>query len=389
MIRIHFQLLRLAMVFAVSTALIVGTGCAGQRHSVDAVPGSTGQAGDEDHLDWHDASRLTMEGRGWAETSAPYRRLPARAEGLVPPQVWSLARHTAGIAVRFVSDSPRIAARWDGGSAMYHMAATGNSGLDLYVRDGDGWRFRAVGKPDAQTTTRVLVADGPAAPTEYLLYLPLYHEVTELSIGVEPGASLQPAAARPESRRRLMVFYGTSITQGGCACRAGMCHVAILGRWFDREVINLGFSGAGKMDPAMADLLTELDAAVYVLECLPNMTTAMVQTRVAPFVRTLRQRRPATPIVLVESPFSPETSPGTAALRQVYATLVADGVTGLHLLPGAGQLDGLENGTVDGVHPTDLGFLRMARAYRPCLERILGPAIGLGQGSQVQELVSR
>jgi lysophospholipase L1-like esterase len=320
---------------------------------------------------WYDAKELTIEGKGWADTEAFYRRLPARAKDVVPDAVWSLSKHTAGIAVRFVTNSPRIAATWDGGGAMNHMAATGNSGLDLYARRDGQWVFCGVGRPNTEKTTADVAKGLGTERTEYMLYLPLYNGTAELQIGIEPGATLATAPPRPAEQARPIVFYGTSITQGGCASRTGMCHAAILGRWLNREVINLGFSGAGKMEPALVDLLSELDPAVYVLEALPNMTTELVRERIQPSVRRLRQARPDTPILLVESPLHPDTNPGNPALREAFNALKQDGVKNLYYLEGKDQLAGPENGTVDGVHPTDLGFYRMAVAYRPMLERIL------------------
>ncbi len=329
-----------------------------------------GQADDaQQPTQWSEATALTIEGRGWFDPSRPYRRLPARAEAQVTPAVWKAGQHAAGIAVRFVTDSTSIAAQWDGGRPMAHMAATANCGLDLYRREGDRWVFCGVGKPRPWRTTATLTSRLRGELTEYLLYLPLYHSISSLRLGVDRGSRLEPASPRGH---RPIVFYGTSMTQGGCASRAGMGHVTILGRRLDREVINLGFSGAGKMELEMAALLGELDAAMYVLECLPNMTTEMVRDRVAPFVRHLRGLRPQTPILLVESPLGGAGNPGNAALREAFEALEAEGVSGLHYLPGAGQLDGVENGTVDGVHPTDLGFERMAAAYEPVLRRILG-----------------
>ncbi|MCP4247977.1 MAG: hypothetical protein GY778_13095, partial [bacterium] len=278
---------------------------------------------------------------------------------------------TAGIAVRFVSDSKQIGALWNGGGAMNHMAATGNSGLDLYARRDGRWVFCGVGRPNPKKTMAILAGDLAETPTEYLLYLPLYNKVTELRIGVTSQATMALPTDRPAGRSKPIVFYGTSITQGGCAARAGMGHTAILGRWLDREVINLGFSGSGKMEPELAELLGELDAAVFVLECLPNMTTEMVCDRVQPFVRLLRRARPDTPILLVESPFAIGSNPGNQTLRHAFEDLTEQGVRHLHYLPGDAQLAGAENGTVDGVHPTDLGFFRMAVTYRPVLEAIL------------------
>ena len=344
--------------------------------SASAVAGTVVDAADATRepnstLLWYDARRLVVEGKGWTDTETFFERLPARAKPLVTEMVRTLSKRTAGLAVRFATDSKTIAAIWDGGGAMNHMAATGNSGLDLYVRHDGKWVFRAVGRPQTTRTTATLAGGLSGGVNEYLLYLPLYADVTELLIGIEPNAQMIRPPARPADRARPIVFYGTSITQGGCASRAGMCHPAILGRRYDREVINLGFSGSGKMEPEMADLLGELDAAVFVLECLPNLTTDMVRERVRPFVRKLRGARPATPILLVENPLQGADSAGNRALREAFADLQEEGVGGLHYLPSGLQLAGEENGTVDGVHPTDLGFHRMATAYEPILGSML------------------
>jgi lysophospholipase L1-like esterase len=152
-----------------------------------------------------------------------------------------------------------------------------------------------------------------------------------------------------------------------------MSHAAILARRLDREVINLGFSGSGKMEPALADLIAGIDASVYVLECLPNMTMEMVEERIDPFVRRLRRDHPATPILLVENLVKPTEAPQNAALRTVRDRLLAEGITGLHYLPSGNCLHTPgEEGTVDGVHPTDLGFVRIAESYEPVLRELLG-----------------
>lgn len=338
-----------------------------------AISADLAQREPESDLLWYDAQKLAVEGKGWTDTENFFERLPARAKGSVPEMVWTLNSRTAGIAIRFSTDSKRIGAIWDGGGAMNHMAATANSGLDLYAKRDGQWDFAGVGRPQTQRTVADVAKSLSGEMTEYLLYLPLYNTVTELRIGIEPGAVMVTPPPRPAASARPIVFYGTSMTQGGCASRSGMCHPAILGRWFDHHVINLGFSGSGKMEPALADLLCEIDGAIYVLECLPNMTTEMVRDRVQPFVQTLRKAKPDTPILLVESPLNPQNNDGNQALREAYTTLIEQGVNRLYYLPGEPQLSGEENGTVDGVHPTDLGFYRIAKAYEPILRAILTP----------------
>jgi lysophospholipase L1-like esterase len=177
-----------------------------------------------------------------------------------------------------------------------------------------------------------------------------------------------------------LVFYGTSITQGGCASRPGMVHTAILGRRFERPVINLGFSGNGRMEPELARLLAKLDPAVYVIECLPNMGGPEVAERTEPLVRTLREAHPTTPIVLVEDPtYSHVMLPAVrqrmeerrAALRKAFDRLQSAGVKDLHYIPGNQGYGDDGEATVDGVHATDLGYQRLADSYQPVLSRVL------------------
>lgn len=325
----------------------------------------------------YDAKNLRVEGKGWADTETFYERLPARAKSQVSPAVRDLCAHSAGIAVRFVTDAKKIHVAWKvGGFDMKHMPWTGIRGLDLYARRNGKWEFAGSGVPrnDTSTTGTIghYVPEMSGAPTEFMLYLPLYDRTRDLKILLPEDAFLAPAPPRPADRAKPIVFYGTSITQGGCASRTGMCHAAILGRWLDREVINLGFSGSGKMEPVMADLLAELDPCLYVLECLPNMDAEMVAERVEPTVKTLRKAHPKTPILLVENPIPFADKSLNAELRKVYQRITEQGIPEVYYLPGEKQFAGVEDCTVDGVHPTDLGFERMARVYYPVLAGILG-----------------
>lgn len=327
-------------------------------------------------LFWVDATELGLEGQGWTETNSPYDRLPARAEGSVTPAVWTLQHHSAGLCLRFETNSSQIHANWDGGYSMYHMPRSGMSGLDVYAWIDGSWKWQSIGKPNTTRTIKQIATASSNGFIEYLVFLPLYTPVTEMKLGFVEGST-----ARPSTRVRPgkpIVAYGTSITQGGCASRTGMGHYAILSRHLDREIINLGFSGAGKMEPEMAELIRELDAELYVFECLPNMTNAMVIERVAPFVRLVREVRPDTPILLAEHcNFSPSFSKNVE-LKKVFDALIAEGVTELYYLPsekdGQGMLTTPEEGTVDGTHPTDYGFAWMANYFEPVLRELLeGP----------------
>lgn len=336
-------------------------------------------------IEWHAASELTLEGQAWKDVAAPFDRFPSRAEGVVRERVWSLSRDSAGLCLRFASDAPEIHARWSltkESLAMPHMPATGVSGVDLYVRHAGGLRWLGTGKPERQTGNVTRLARGlDASWREYVLYLPLYNGTASIEVGVPAGSHIKPGAKRAESARAPIVFYGTSITQGACASRPGMAHTAILGRRLEREVVNLGFSGSGTMDLEVGQLMGEIDAAVYVIDCLPNMGAKQVAERTEPLVKLLRKARPEVPILLVEdrsygSAFleagaRARNESSRAALRAAYEALQAEGVTGLAYLPGAGLVGDDGEGLVDGSHPSDLGFVRQADAFQGVLKRLL------------------
>lgn len=334
---------------------------------------------------WYDASRLTIEGKGWTATESFYDRLPVKAKGVVTKGVWGLSKDSSGMAIRFVTDAGKIMARWTLTSenlAMNHMPATGVSGLDLYVKEQDVWHWIGVGRPTKTPTNEVTLVEGvPNGVHEYMLYLPLYNGVKTVELGIASKTFLAVAPARPPGQDKPVCVYGTSIVQGGCASRPGMAHVAILGRMLDRPTINLGFSGNGKMEPEMASLLAELDVAVYVLDCLPNMTADMVAERVVPFVQCLSKARPGIPIILVENviyqngyvlPRQREAyADKNLQLRQACQRLQSQGTRDLHYVT-CEQLLGVDGeATVDGCHPTDLGFWRFAAALRPEVRKVL------------------
>jgi hypothetical protein len=351
--------------------------------AADAIDPAKAKADPGGAILWYDLRLLDVEGKGWEATRAPYDRLPAKADKMVRGPVWGLSRHSTGMCARFVTDATAIQARWTVTSdrlAMPHMPATGVSGLDLYTRltpDGS-WQWLGIGRPtQAPTNTATLVSGLSPGKREFLLYLPLYNGVSSVEIGIPKGSTLAKGPHRPAERQKPIVFYGTSITQGGCASRPGMVHTAILGRKLNRPVINLGFSGNGKMDLEVAQLLAELDPAVYVIDCLPNMAAKDVEERAEPFVRILLKAHPKTPILLVEDrtyanagaleSLRQRQAASRAALRKVYDKLVAEKAGSLHYLPGDKLLGDDGEATVDGSHPTDLGFVRQADAFQPAL----------------------
>jgi lysophospholipase L1-like esterase len=346
---------------------------------------SIAQAQARQAVTWHDVSTWGVEGKGWSDTERFYDRFPARAKGKAPESVWNLSRQSAGMCVRFRTDSPSIHLRMDllsANLALPHMPATGVSGFDLYTlytRDGRGrWQWVKQAMPTAQHVEGNLIGGLAPGMKEFVGYLPLYNGVNKLEVGVEEGAKLEPVAPRTTTP---IVFYGTSICQGACASRPGIAYTAIVGRMLDQPVINLGFSGSGRMDSGVVELLAELDPSVYVIDCLPNMDAAMVKERTEPLVRTLRTARPSAPILLVEdrtfaqAPVVPSMMKAHAERRgelaAAYRRLRDAGVENLHYLKGDRLIGTDSEGTTDGSHPNDLGMMRYAEAYRGVLGRLV------------------
>ncbi|MCY3017496.1 MAG: SGNH/GDSL hydrolase family protein [Planctomycetota bacterium] len=352
-----------AGIFSCLLLVFAGTSAAG-----DAAPAA------KDSEKWQSLAEY-LEGRGWQNTPSPFARLPVTAQAAVPKSVWSLGGNSTGLCAHFATDANSFKVRWtltSANLAMPHMPATGASGIDLYGREGGGgWTWIANGRPGGVTNTASF-GGVPGKPAECLLYLPLYNGVSALEISLPPGTTLQAVPAKAD-RAKPIVFYGTSITQGGCASRPGLAYTSLIGRRLDWPVVNLGFSGSGKMELEMAGLIAELDARILVLDCLWNMSPEQVDERVEPFIQVLRKKHADTPILLVEDSTVRARTPTTkgARLKAIYDRL-SPADKNLHFLSAKDLLGTDAEGTVDGCHPNDIGMLRHADAMTPVLRKILG-----------------
>ena len=335
-------------------------------------------------VSWHNVTNWGVEGRAWTdhERMRWFDRFPAAAKNTVTPRVWDLSRASTGMVCRFRTDSPFIRLNFSLMSdTLYgtNRSPMGASGFDLYARDEAGqWRWVASNGPRSAEEDRMMLAGLAPGAREYALYLPLFNSPDNLEIGVAESAMFEGLAPR---EAKPIVFYGTSINHGASASRAGMVHTAILGRWFDRPVVNLGFSGNGRMHAAVGEWLGKIDAAVFVIDCLPNLGPDQVRERAVPLVKQLRAAQPDTPIVLVEDRRNTNSwilparnahhDANHAALQEAYATLQAEGVKNLYYIPGDDLLGHDSEGAADGSHPSDLGFMRQAKVFEPVLAEAL------------------
>ena len=338
----------------------------------------------DNNISYYGRKHFLIEGTAIADSlkESPYDRLPISYKEKVREPVWDLSKASAGITVRFHSNSTSIGLKWTvlNDFDMPHMASTGIKGIDLYTKYNNKWRYvttagALVGLKTSQNKSipsdsineYELIKNMTPEFREYKLFLPLYDGVTKLEVGIDSTASIEkasPSAVKP------IVFYGTSITQGGCASRPGMAHTNIISRKLDVDCINYGFSGNGRMETPIVELISEIDAHFYVIECMQNMNSEQVSERVRPLVDMIRTKHPLTPIVLVENmmyttAFLDQTIETTLiqeneALKNEFDKIIKRGTPNIFYIKDNQELLLDNDGTVDGVHLTDLGFLRYA-----------------------------
>ena len=302
-----------------------------------------------------------------------FRRIPLAVAEQVSDGVRFLNDNTAGGRVRFRTDSAVVAVYADlcAVGKMPHFALTGSVGFDVYA---DG-HYRGTMIPPFDVTDQFEAKTWLTGEScEVTINFPLYSGVKRLLIGVKEGAVVEPAAPYTAPP---VVFYGSSITQGGCASRAGNSYQAILARELGFDYINLGFSGSAKAEAPMVDYIASLDMCAFVLDYDHNAPDAAhLQATHEPFYKAVRAAHPDIPIVMMTRPvyrYDEDELRRLAIVRTTYDRAVAAGDTNVYMIDGR-ELVGeefAEMSTVDGCHPNDLGFYAMAKRLRVTLEEVL------------------
>lgn len=334
-------------------------------------------------IKFHTIQGLTILGRPFPNQTT-YRRFPDSLESLMRKPLWQLSNNSTGIAVCFETNSTQISAKWKTGASVHfsHVAATLVKGIDLYALDNNQWYYVGIGKPNNPVYQEASIIKGlDGGLKQFLMYLPDYETTDSLLLGIDTTAVIQNVSSSVFENKKPIVFYGTSIVQGASAMRSGMAYPAIIERGLQTETINLGFSGNGKLDSILAVMMSNMDAACYVIDCGPNLTPEQAAERTLPFLKLLRKNKPTTPILLIEQITYPtarfvlELAEKIKSINQhfnkAYTTLKKEGDKNIFYLPAKGIIGEDGEGTVDGVHLTDLGFYRMAGAIQKKLQTIL------------------
>ncbi|HEU5145424.1 MAG TPA: SGNH/GDSL hydrolase family protein [Chryseosolibacter sp.] len=335
----------------------------------------------KDSIKFYDGHEFDVIGKYHSEKN--YGRFPAKFENTLRDKVWNLGQNSAGVGIRFRTDASTIIVRWTvmNDANLRHMPATGVKGVDLYAHNGKDWQYVRTGFPVGKSSEATLLEKADGTTREYLLNLPLYDGVENLEIGVNASATITRASEKFLLDHKPVVYYGTSIAQGGCASRPGLAFTSILSRSLNVPFINLGFSGNGTIESSVGEAMAEIDAALYVIDCNPNTAVDLIYDRTIALVHQLRKARPDAPILLVEGflydiAYLDATVHETVLkkqkeLKRAFDALRKTGVTKLHYRSGEGLIGDDHEGTVDGVHPNDLGMMRIAESLEPVIRKLL------------------
>lgn len=335
-------------------------------------------------LTWHDASQFEILGKVYPDSLPIYARIPAFRKDVTRYEVYELGQHSAGISIRFRSNSPNIILKWNTvfNNHMTHMADIGTRGLDLYTLTDEGrWRYIGPGRPMGNPTIWTGSANMEPKMREYMIHLSLYDEVDKLEIGIDEGYVIEKPQVASPRRGKPVVIYGTSLAHGATASRPGMAASNILQRELDCEFINLGFSANGRLDYEIAEMMAEVDAAAYIMDNIPNSKVDEIYEKTEPFVKILRDRHPDVPIIFIEDPKFPgipynkaitdEVTRKNKAIREVYERLTSEGLDNTYYVEQFDLQPEDGDAVSDEYHYTDIGFRKYCDTLLPILRKIL------------------
>ena len=334
--------------------------------------------------DWIDAATLEIGGRAALSPQEPFVRMVKSQRDAAPAFIRGMARESTGLNLRFRTNSRKLAFRYVTERRSWADPLIPPSGLQSVsiwgcVRGNTEWEYIGKNHPSADGTNEYAVGWNPVR--DGWLYFPMRSVVKTFSIGVERGTSFETLGY---PRHEKVVIYGTSIVHGGCVSSGGMMFTSFAGRRLGCEIVNLGFSGGGKMELQMAELIAGIDAALYVVDCDWNMTVELQKERYEPFVRRLRELRPSVPILLCGGCTEQKVPRDREVFaKSIYDKLKAEDPTlwaGLHFLSGVDALPKCTWATHDHCHPNDLGAPFMGEVYARRIGEILGGTRTAGSG---------
>ena len=302
-----------------------------------------------------------------------FQRLPQKYKETVRGELWDLSENSAGVCIPFSSNTRKLIIKWSlkNDLRMNHMTDAGIKGVDLYEKRNKNWFYVGTGLPDGRENEEILLKNIKKKQREYCLFLPLYDTTVNLQIGLDDDSSFENII----KKTKPLVFYGTSITQGGCASRPGLAHTNIIFRELGYECVNLGFSGNGHLEKSIGTVMSDIDASLYVIECMYNVDKKMIRERTGPLIKSIRAKPQVknTPIVFIEqvmidnghinTNFISDVVEKNEELNKQIQENINEGEKDLYIVKHNGAIEKDSEATVDGIHFNDLGFQRYAKHF--------------------------
>lgn len=310
---------------------------------------------------------------GVFKENGKYRRMPRDVAKNITRGIDALHTNTAGGRVRFKTDSRYVAihAEMDGLIKMSHFALTGSVGFDLYVNNKYEKTF--VPPFDVEDGFESVIEFTEKEMREITINFPLYSGVNDLYVGIQNDSIVKEAS--PYKNTKPIVYYGSSITQGGCASRPGMAYQSILSRRFNYDFVNLGFSGSAKAQDSMIDYIKNLDMAAFVYDYDYNSPTPEhLESTHEKMFKEVRKENPDIPIIIMSRPafyLTEEEEIRRSIIETTYNNAISVNDKNVYFADGRKltELCG-DEGTVDNCHPTDLGFMSIANALSDVFRKL-------------------
>lgn len=331
---------------------------------------------DKSDIKFYNAEEAPMRLYGVFREGNGFVRLPGEIASATSEGVAALNNHSAGGRVRFCTDSPYVAVHADMGEAMLGSSER-TRGFDIYVRENGKEAFAGLFRSDAGNVNGIfenVIDFGSKEMREITINFPLYRQTKELYIGLSDTATV---TAHPDyTYEKPIVYYGSSITQGGCASRAGLSYQGIISREIDTNFVNLGFSGSAKGEDAIREYMKNLDMSIFVLDYDFNAPTPEhLEKTHLPIYKAIREAQPTLPIIMASrpNPRIPDDDKREKIIHATYEYAIGNGDKNVYFISGKDLMKISGNdGTADGVHPNDFGFYSMAQGFLPIIKEILG-----------------
>tara|TARA_B100000900_G_scaffold121920_1_gene102901 strand:- start:369 stop:1394 length:1026 start_codon:yes stop_codon:yes gene_type:complete len=305
------------------------------------------------------------------ERKIQFQRLPQHYQESLRKDVWELSENSAGVSISFKTNSSELSVKWTVklDFSMNHMTDVGIKGIDLYYKENGRWDYLSSGIPSGKINKTFLFKGFSDETREYRLHLPLYDSITDLQIGIHEASSFEIV----KDKDLPIVFYGTSITQGGCASRPGVAHTNVISRSLGIECINLGFSGNGHMEESLGAIIAEIEAKLIVIECMANVDLETVRKNTIPLIQAIRKTSQDSPtsIVFIEEAITNNRNPDQKYIQSIHQknlelarqVKIAGDLEqkNVYIISQVGLIDQDSEATIDGTHYNDLGFERHAK----------------------------